>query len=379
MPATRTLERPAASSAAVAPPMALTIELTHRCPLQCAYCSNPLQMDLPKNELTTAEWLDVIDQAADLGVLQLAFSGGEPMARKDHVELVARATERGLYTNLLTSAVQLTDEALARLVEAGICHIQISFQDSDAEAGDAVAGYKGAFERKVAAARRVRAAGLPLTLNFVVHRRNSHRIDAMIALGETLEPERIEIANVQYHGWALLNRDALLPTRAQLDHITAVVEAARRRLDGRIAFDYVVPDYYAVRPKACMGGWGRRILNVTPTGKALPCHAAESLPGFAFPSVREQRLADIWTKSDLFTRFRGVDWMPEPCQSCERREIDWGGCRCQAFAITGDAAVTDPACHLSPEHARMAEAVAEMEAHAGADYVPRRLRPRGHV
>ena len=355
--------------------MGLIAEITHRCPLQCAYCSNPLNLDRPQGELTTREWMRVLDEATALGVLQFHFSGGEPMARPDLVELVAHAAGLGLYTNLITSGVLLTDTAMAALLEAGIDHIQLSFQDAEPAPADRVAGYRRGHERKLAAARRIREAGLPLTANFVVHRQNVDRVEAMIALGEALCADRIEIAHVQYYGWALLNRAALLPSREQLDRCTSAVEAARRRLGGEPTIDYVVPDYYAARPKACMGGWGNRFINVSPLGKALPCHAAETLPGFEFPSVREQSLADIWNASEAFGRFRGVEWMPQPCRSCERREIDWGGCRCQALAITGDAAATDPACALSPDHG-LTRAAIEQVAGASEVFAPRRFTAR---
>jgi pyrroloquinoline quinone biosynthesis protein E len=353
--------------------MGLIAELTHRCPLQCAYCSNSLALDAPKTELSTTEWKAVLDQAAAIGILQVHFSGGEPMARRDLAELVARAAEVGLYTNIITSGVLLTDEAMAALLAAGIDHIQLSFQDAFAAPADRFGGYRGGHGKKLAAAARIRDAGLPLTANFVVHRQNIERIDDMLALGEALGAERIEIAHTQYYGWALLNRDALLPSRDQLEAVNAAVAAARARLTGRIAIDYVVPDYYAARPKACMGGWGNRFINVSPTGKALPCHAAETLPGFTFPSVRDTTLADIWDNSDAFLRFRGTAWMPEVCRSCDRREIDWGGCRCQALAMTGDAAATDPACARAPDHGLMAEAIGQA-ADAPLTLVPRRLQ-----
>jgi pyrroloquinoline quinone biosynthesis protein E len=352
--------------------MGLIIELTHRCPLQCAYCSNPLALDHPAGELTTAEWIKVLDQAADIGVLQVHFSGGEPMARRDLTELVAYAAKRGLYTNVITSGVLLTDEAMANLMDAGVDHVQLSFQDADAALADEIGAYKGGHAKKLDAARRIREAGLPLTANFVVHRRNLDGLDAMIALGEALLAERIEIAHVQYYGWALLNRSALMPTLAQLEAANAAVAAARSRLKGKIVIDYVVPDYYAARPKACMGGWGARMINISPAGKALPCHAAETLRDFAFPSVRDVPLAEIWTGSDAFTRFRGVEWMPEPCRGCDLREIDWGGCRCQALAIAGDAALTDPACDRSPHHGLMVE-LTQPPSDSAAALIPRRL------
>lgn len=355
-----------------APPMGMIAELTHRCPLQCAYCSNPLAMDAPGSELSTEEWQRVLDQAAAIGILQVHFSGGEPMARRDLPALVAHAAAAGLYTNIITSGVLLTDAAMAALLEAGIDHIQLSFQDAHAPEADRFGGYRGGHAKKLEAARRIREAGLPLTANFVIHRQNIERVEDMIALGEALGAERMEIAHTQYYGWALLNRDALLPSQEQLEHVNGVVAAARERLNGRIAIDYVVPDYYAARPKACMGGWGNRFINISPSGKALPCHAAETLPGFTFPSVREEGLAAIWATSDAFTRFRGTDWMPDPCRACDRREIDWGGCRCQALAIAGDAGRTDPACQQSPDHHLMDEAIAAA-ADAALDLVPRRL------
>jgi PqqA peptide cyclase len=359
---------------APAPPMGLIAELTHRCPLQCAYCSNPLQMDAPKSELSTEDWKRVLDQAATIGILQVHFSGGEPMARRDLPELVAHAAAVGLYTNVITSGVLLSDAAMATLMAAGVDHVQLSFQDADITHADHYGGYRGGHAKKLEAAVRIREAGLPLTANFVIHKQNIARVEAMIALGEALGAERMEIAHTQYYGWALLNRDALLPSREQLEFATAAVNAARERLKGRIAIDYVVPDYYAARPKACMGGWGNRFMNISPSGKALPCHAAETLPGFTFPSVRDTSLGDIWRGSDAFTRFRGTDWMPEVCRSCDRREIDWGGCRCQALAIAGDASLTDPACYRAPDHHLIEQAVAMAEASDRLELVPRRLQ-----
>jgi pyrroloquinoline quinone biosynthesis protein E len=357
---------------ALEPPLALVAEITHRCPLSCAYCSNPLELERSAAELATSDWLRVIEEAAALGVLHLHFTGGEPLARRDLPALVRHAASLQLYTNLITSGVQLDDKAMQTLAEAGIDHIQLSFQDVEPERADASGGMTGGHARKLAAAARIVAAEVPLTLNFVVHRGNIDRVEAMIALGERLGAGRIEIAHVQYHGWALLNRASLLPTAAQLDAATACVRAARARLGGALPIDYVLPDYYATRPKACMGGWGRRALNISPSGKALPCHAAENLPGFTFPSVRETSLGEIWAHSEAFARFRGTDWAPEPCRSCEHLEADLGGCRCQAFALTGDAARTDPACALSPDHGVVLAAIAEAERAAEAPS-PRRI------
>jgi pyrroloquinoline quinone biosynthesis protein E len=348
------------------PPLALLVELTHRCPLRCPYCSNPLELSRASAELDTETWKRVLGEAAALGVLQVHFSGGEPLARRDLAGLVGHAARGGLYGNLITSGIGLDADRLARLVEAGLEHVQLSLQDSDLASGDRIAGLAGAQQAKRRAARLVLEARLPLTVNAVVHRQNLDRLDEIIDLGETLGADRLEIAHVQYYGWALANRAALLPSRRQLDTATATVEAARARLAGRLVIDYVLPDYYAHRPKACMGGWGRRFLNVTPTGKVLPCHAAETLPGLIFPTVYKASLSEIWHRDPAFERFRGTPWMPEPCRSCERREIDWGGCRCQAFALTGDAARADPACALAPDHDLLAMARDEAEARAPA-------------
>lgn len=356
----------------IEPPLSLLLELTHRCPLQCPYCSNPLALVRAGEELDTTTWLSVLDQAAALGILQAHFSGGEPMARRDLPELVRHASALQLYTNLITSAVLLDEAALAELAAAGLDHVQISFQDVRPAEADRIGNYAGAHAKKLAAARLVRRSGLALTLNFVVHRHNIARVPEMIALGEEFGAGRIEIANVQYYGWGLRNRAALLPTRAELDGALAAVFAARERLRGRMVIDYVVPDYYATEPKGCMGGWAQRFVNISPAGRILPCHAAETLPGFDWPNARQTSLAAAWNDSPAFARYRGTAWMPEPCRSCERREIDWGGCRCQAFALTGDAGRTDPACALSPDHALMRAAADEAEAEAPA-FVYRRI------
>jgi len=341
------------------PPLALLAELTHRCPLQCPYCSNPRALVTRAGELDTASWQRVLTEAARLGVLQVHFSGGEPTARRDLVELVRHAAASGLYSNLITSGVQLDAKRLAALAEVGLDHVQLSFQDADDASGDAVAAYDGAQAKKRAVAALVIAQGLPLTANLVVHRRNLARLPAMIEMAAGLGASRLEVAHVQYYGWALANRAALLPTRDQLEAADRVIEAARARLKGRVVIDYVMPDYYARRPKACMSGWGRRFINITPSGKALPCHAAETLPGIDYPSVTTESLEAIWRRSDAFMRFRGTAWMPEPCRSCDQREIDWGGCRCQALALTGDATRTDPVCALAPDHALIERALTE--------------------
>jgi pyrroloquinoline quinone biosynthesis protein E len=342
-------------------PLGLLAELTHRCPLGCPYCSNPLALDPRDGELDTATWARVFREAAALGVLQIHLSGGEPGARRDLVEITAAAHAAGLYSNLITSAVGITEKTLGALSDAGLDHVQISIQDSRQKSADHIAGYDGAFARKRALAEEVVRLGLPLTVNAVMHRANIDRIGEMVELALALGASRVEIAHVQYYGWALKNRATLMPTREQVERAAALVEELRARHHGRIVIDAVVPDYYARYPKPCVGGWGRRSLNITPAGKVLPCHAAESIPGLEFWNVRDHSLADIWANSPAFNAFRGTAWMKEPCMSCPRREQDFGGCRCQAFALTGDAAAADPVCHLSPEHARVAALAAIAE------------------
>lgn len=357
-------------------PLGLLAELTHRCPLQCPYCSNPVNLERRSGELDTAEWKRVFGEAADLGVLHVHLSGGEPTARPDLEDLVAECREVGLYSNLITAGVSTDEERLERLVEAGLDHVQLSMQGPDAQINDFVAGMRGAYEKKLRTAKAVGRLGLPLTLNAVIHRHNIARVGEMIDLALALGARRVEIAHVQYYGWALRNRASLMPNRAQIEAAMQVVEAAREDLKGRLVIDAVVPDYYARFPKPCMGGWGRQSLNVTPNGKVLPCHAAETIAGLTFETVREQSLADIWYRSEAFNRFRGTAWMPEPCRSCERKEIDWGGCRCQALAFAGDASATDPACHRSPLHGHML-AVAEADAKEEEAFVYRSFANAG--
>jgi pyrroloquinoline quinone biosynthesis protein E len=336
-------------------PFGLLAELTYGCPLHCPYCSNPLNLGDYTNELTTAEWQRVLGEARELGVLQLHLSGGEPLLRRDLAGLVRRASDLGLYTNLITSALGLTARRAGQLRDAGLDHVQISVQADEPALSDRLAGAPS-FARKLAAARLVKDLGWPLTLNVVLHRSNIDRIGRILGLAEELGADRIELANTQYYGWAWRNRDGLLPGRTQLDRAEAVVRAARERLRGRMEIIYVLPDYYGRYPKPCMGGWGRRQLTVVPNGDVLPCPTAHALP-LPRVSVREHSLAWIWDHSALFQRFRGTGWMPDPCRSCDRRELDFGGCRCQAFQLTGDAARTDPVCHLAPDHAIVAEAV----------------------
>jgi PqqA peptide cyclase len=352
------------ASGAAAPlhtPLGLLAELTHRCPLGCPYCSNPLALDRREQELDTATWVRVLREASALGVLQVHLSGGEPAARRDLLAITQGAHEAGLYCNLITSAVGLAPKQLAELAAAGLDHVQISIQDSVAASADHIAGYDGAFARKLALAAEVVRLAMPLTVNAVVHRANIERIGDMVDLAIALGASRVEIAHVQYHGWALVNRARLMPTQAQVERAVALVEELRSRHRGRIVIDAVVPDYYARYPKPCAGGWARRSLNVTPIGKVLPCHAAESITGLEFWNVREHSLAEIWANSPAFNAFRGTAWMKEPCVSCPRREQDFGGCRCQAFALTGDAAAADPVCHLSRAHGLVAKLAAVTE------------------
>ena len=329
-------------------PFGLLAELTHRCPLRCGYCSNPVDLVGRGDELGTSAWCAVFDQARALGVLQVHLSGGEPLARKDLPELVAHAAGLGCYVNLVTSGLGLTPERLA-----GVDHVQLSVQDADEAGANRIAGVQ-AFGAKLRAAEAVRAAGLPLTVNVVLHRLNLDHVDAIVALAERMGADRLELANTQYYGWALRNRAALLPTREQLARAGEAVAAARARSGMEIV--YVVADYHEAHPKPCMHGWGARQLTVAPNGDVLPCPAAGVIDGLGVENVRDRPLADIWHSSPAFTAFRGYDWMREPCRSCARREVDFGGCRCQAFQLTGDAAATDPVCALSP-HRGLVDAI----------------------
>ena len=342
-------------------PLALIAEVTHRCPLHCVYCSNPMQLAGTQSELSTGEWTSVFQQAGKLGMLHAHFTGGEPLARTDLAELVSAARTAGLYTNLITSGVGLNDQRLATLMAAGLDHIQISFQDSREELANWIAGAK-AHAHKIELSRAVRKYKVAFTVNLVVHRQNLDHLEEMIAFIEQLNPDRVEIAHAQYYGWALANRAALMPTREQVEKGVAIVAEAEKRLAGRMRIDSVIPDYYAKYPKACMGGWGQKLMLVNPSGKVLPCHAAEVLPQMTFENVRERPLQWIWQQSESFQRFRGESWMPEPCRSCDHRAEDFGGCRCQAFLLTGDASATDPACSLAPKHRVVESAVRESNA-----------------
>jgi pyrroloquinoline quinone biosynthesis protein E len=340
-------------------PYNLVAELTYRCPLRCAYCSNPLAFRKIQDSLDTADWCRVFREAAALGVVHVGLTGGEPTLRADLPELVRGAAEAGLYTHLVTAGTTLSAEGLARLHASGLRSVQLSLQDAEPRASDAVAGAP-AFERKLAFAAWVRAEGLPLTLNVVLHRRNLGRVAQIVALARELGADRLELANAQYYGWALRNRDALLPSREQLEEAAQAVARARRE-SPRPEILFVLPDYLAGRPKPCMGGWGRRMLVVAPDGRVLPCHAAASIPGLEFGNAKTDPLAACWADATGMNAFRGEAWMPEPCRSCPERARDFGGCRCQAFQLAGDAAATDPACELAPRHDLVLNARREAE------------------
>ena len=341
----------------VPPPLGMLAELTHRCPLACPYCSNPLDLERRSGELDTGTWARVFEEAAELGVLQLHLSGGEPASRSDLVDLTRAAAKAGLYTNLITSGIGLDERRLAALAESGLDHVQLSVQHVRPAEGDRFAGNTGAHERKRAFAAAVGRLGLPLTINAVIHRGNVDAVEGLVHEAVGLGARRIEVAHAQYYGWALRNRAALLPTRAQVAETRGTVERLRTALAGSIVIDYVAPDYFGRFPKPCMNGWGRQSLNVTPSGRVLPCHAAQTIPGLGFWSVRDRPLRAIWEESPAFNAFRGTAWMREPCASCARKELDFGGCRCQALALTGDAHRADPACSLSPDHHLVLEAI----------------------
>jgi len=348
-------------------PLGLLAELTYRCPLGCPYCSNPVFSGPGGEELSTEEWIRVLREGAELGVLHALFSGGEPVLRKDLARLVAAAREKDLYTNLITSAIGLSRAKLLELKSAGLDSIQISFQSDEAAGADRVAGIP-AHEKKLEAARWVREADLPLTVNVVIHRGNISRIEQLIDLAIRLGAHRLELAHTQYYGWALRNRKALLPTRAQVEEAARVAERARRALQGELEILYVLPDYFGDRPKPCMNGWGRRYLTVSPEGEVLPCPTAREIRTISFENVRRRSLREIWAESEAFNRFRGTQWMPDPCRSCPQRDVDFGGCRCQAAILTGEPGRTDPACALSPDRGKLLEALGSLDEEAAFEY-----------
>jgi pyrroloquinoline quinone biosynthesis protein E len=352
----------------MARPLALLAELTYRCPLRCPYCSNPTSYQNGVAELSTAEWKTVLQSAAELGVLHVGFSGGEPLARTDLEELIGAARASGLYTNLITSAVWLTRDRAQRLKSAGLDSIQVSFQSDKATLSDRIAG-ASAHDLKLKACACICEAGLPLNLNVVLHRENIDRCSKIIALAERLEADRLELANVQFYGWAFANFGTLCPTLEQVARAEAIATAAAERLAGCMKILFVLPDYYQTRPKPCMNGWGRTHMTVNPSGAVLPCPTATCIPDLRFENVRDRSLAEIWRSSDAFTRFRGTEWLPEPCRSCEFREHDFGGCRCQAALLTGDARNTDPVCERSPQRGKVD---ALLSATSQAEYIYRR-------
>ena len=355
-------------------PYTLVAELTYRCPLACVYCSNPSDFHRHRPELGTAEWIDVITAAEALGVVQLNLSGGEPLLREDLEQLVSCAERLQLYTNLITSGLPLVRSRLGDLRDAGLANVQLSIQDVTREGSERISG-KVSFEHKLQVARWVKELRLPLTLNFVLHRDNLAHVPEMIALAESLDADRLELANTQYLGWALQTRAALLPSAEQLHVAREQAAAARRRLKGKMELLFVTPDYYAERPRPCMDGWGRRFMLVSPTGLVLPCHLAHTLPGLEWWSVRDAPLASIWQHSPGLEAFRGEAWMPEPCRSCERLSLDFGGCRCQADHLTGNAAQTDPACALSQHHELIV--LARRAGEAPCSPIPLRYRRKG--
>jgi pyrroloquinoline quinone biosynthesis protein E len=340
----------------VQPPYSLLAELTHRCPLHCPYCSNPIEMTSKAMELTTEDWCRVLSEAADLGVVEVHFSGGEPLLRDDLEALIRHAHSLEMYTNLITSGIGLTTVKTAQFKEAGLANVQVSFQAGKAKLSDLIGGYK-AFENKREAANAVKKAELHLSLNVVLHRMNLDHLNKIIKLAEEMGAERLELANTQYYNWALLNRERLLPSWDQIERAREIYEAAKARLEKKMEIIWVIPDYYASAPKPCMGGWGAISLTVAPNGAALPCPTAGMIEGLFFENVREASLRHIWYESESFNRFRGDTWMPEPCLSCELRHQDGGGCRCQAFALTGDAYATDPVCQWAPKHHLIEKAI----------------------
>ena len=342
-------------------PLWLSLELTYRCPLKCSWCNNPLNFDdYTSQELSTQEWTRVLREARDLGALQLGFTGGEPLMRDDLEELVAYADSIGFYTNLITSGVGLTEARLAALKDAGLDHIQLSFQDATREANDLITNTR-TFDLKRKVAAMTKAAGYPTVINCVLHRTNIDHLDRIIEMAAEIGAEYLELANTQYHGWAFLNRQALMPSAAQLAEAEAVTERWKARLGKKMRILFVTPDYQTKKPKKCMNGWGEVFLSVTPDGLALPCHTARMLPGLEFPDVRDHSIDWIWHESPLFNRFRGTAWLPSTCQSCEDKDKDHGGCRCQAFMLTGDPGATDPVCPKSPDHALIDAALADAE------------------
>jgi pyrroloquinoline quinone biosynthesis protein E len=342
-------------------PLALVAELTHRCPLHCVYCSNSLELQARSTELSTEEWSRVFREAAAVGVLQADFTGGEPLARPDIVELVRNARTAGLYVSLITSGMPMDEAKLEALVQAGLDHFQLSFQGAREETANEISGTKS-HPQKLRVLEWLKRYRIGLTLNFVIHRGNLDELEEMLAIVEGSGAGCVEFASVQYYGWAFANREKLLPTRQQLDRCVEFMKKAEERLRGKTRIIFVVPDYYAKYPKPCVGGWGRKLMLITPSGDALPCHAAPVIPGLSFENVKNRSLREIWENSAVFLKFRGEDWMQEPCRTCDRREQDFGGCRCQAMLLAGDAAATDPVCSLAPLRHKVDSILTEINA-----------------
>ncbi|MBS1202949.1 MAG: pyrroloquinoline quinone biosynthesis protein PqqE [Chromatiaceae bacterium] len=361
------------SVASLPKPLWLLAELTYKCPLQCPYCSNPLDIARYKDELSTDEWIRVFREARAMGAVQLGFSGGEALVRKDLEELIAAAHDLGFYTNLLTSGVGMDERRIQAFKEAGLDHIQISFQASSEEINNFIAG-NNSFQHKLEMARLVKKYDYPMVLCFVLHRHNQDQVEQILEMALSLQADYVELATTQYYGWALLNRDQLLPTREQVEHAEAVAHRYQEKLKGRMRIYYVVPDYYEERPKACMKGWGSIFLTIAPDGTALPCHAAGTLPGLTFPNVRDHDIEWIWNESPDFNKFRGYDWMKEPCRTCPERTKDFGGCRCQAYLLTGDAANADPVCSKSPHHTELQQTAQRIGEAASGAQVPFQFR-----
>ncbi|POZ50773.1 pyrroloquinoline quinone biosynthesis protein PqqE [Methylovulum psychrotolerans] len=344
------------NSVKITPPRWLLAELTYACPLQCPYCSNPLDYASYKTELSTDDWKRVLSQARQMGAVQLGFSGGEPLTRQDLPDLVKHARELGYYSNLITSGYGMTEEKIVQLKEAGLDHIQVSIQASSQELNDHIAG-TASFAHKQEVARLVKKHGYPMVLCVVLHRENIHQMPEILAMAKELGADYLELANTQYYGWAHLNRDLLLPTKAQFEQAEAIAQAFKETVAGTMKIYYVVPDFYEDRPKACMNGWGTTFLTIAPDGVALPCHSARQLPGLDCPNVNDFSVQEIWHESKAFNFFRGDDWMQEPCRSCDEKAKDFGGCHCQAYLLTGDMYAADPVCSKSPQHGVIQEAI----------------------
>lgn len=347
------------------PPLWLLAELTYRCPLHCVFCFNPIDFAQQSEELTTEDWLRVLRQGRELGAVQLGLSGGEPLVRDDLEAIVAEGHRLGYYTNLLTSGVGLSASRAEALKAAGLDHVQLSFQDSTREMNDFLSHTK-TFELKSRVARLIKEQGWPMVMNVVIHRMNIDHIDRIIGMAAELGAEYLELANTQYYSWAFLNRDQLLPTRDQLKRAEEITDAWRARMGDRMRIFFVAPDYHEGKVKKCVNGWGSTLMSIAPDGTALPCHTAKMLPGLQFPNVRDHGLREIWFDSEGFNRYRGTGWMKEPCASCEFKEIDLGGCRCQAYLIAQDPAMADPVCIKSPHHHLVEEAVLRAQTDSAA-------------